>query len=190
LRTFIGRRSRRLVITVAALFAVAGGVAYATIPDAAGVYTACKLNALGTIRLIDPSGPATSLLSHCTALETSITWSHTGPQGIQGIQGTQGIQGPQGPEGPAGAAAPTQTFSTYTNSYNMGISSFYAGNKTGYVSCYYPDVLTGGGFDTNNVDIKASAPNGNNGWFVTANGGLSGGNVWIYAQCLHVQHTG
>ena len=71
-----------------ALFALAGGVAYATIPDGAGVYTACKLNALGTIRLIDPSLPASSLLSHCTALETAISWNQRGQKGDPGQNGT------------------------------------------------------------------------------------------------------
>jgi hypothetical protein len=87
------------------LFAVAGGAAYATIPDSAGVYTACKLRVTGTIRLIDKTPgafPAGSLLARCTSLEDEISWSHTGPQGIQGPQGPQGTQGPQGPQGPAG----------------------------------------------------------------------------------------
>ncbi len=64
--------------------------------------------------------------------------------------------------------------------------SFYS-TRTGFVSCPYPDLLTGGGFDTDNVDIKASGPNGNNGWYVRADGGLEGGSVTVYAQCLHVQ---
>jgi hypothetical protein len=34
-RAFIGQRSRRLIVVSAALFVVAGGVAYATIPDSA-----------------------------------------------------------------------------------------------------------------------------------------------------------
>jgi hypothetical protein len=52
-----------------------------------------------------------------------------------------------------------------------------------------PDLLTSGGFDVDNVDIKASGPNGNNGWYVRADGGLEGGDVTVYARCLHV-HTG
>jgi hypothetical protein len=100
MRALIGRRSRRLVIITVALFAVAGGIAYATIPNAAGVYTACKLNALGTIRLIDPSLPTTSLLQHCnTTFETQITWNQAGAQGLQGIQGLKGDQGVKGDQG-------------------------------------------------------------------------------------------
>ena len=69
-----------LIAVIAA--AVLGGVAYAAIPDAGGVYTACKLNATGTIRLIDPSLGSSSLLSHCTALEARITWNQSGRPGV------------------------------------------------------------------------------------------------------------
>jgi hypothetical protein len=104
MRALLGRRSRRLVIITAALFAVAGGIAYATIPNAAGVYTACKLNALGTIRLIDPSLPSTSLLQHCTSWETQIAWNQ---QGVQGVQGNKGAAGDKGPGGDPGVTGPT-----------------------------------------------------------------------------------
>jgi hypothetical protein len=114
-------RSRvlRVALVTGVLLAVAGGVAYATIPDAAGVYTACKLNALGTIRLIDPALPSTSLLQHCnTSFETQISWNQqgqpgpqgprgvtgdTGAQGLKGDKGDQGIQGAQGLKGDTGA---------------------------------------------------------------------------------------
>ena len=51
------RLGRRATLTLgAALVAMAAaGIAYATIPDGNGVFTACKLSATGTIRLIDPS---------------------------------------------------------------------------------------------------------------------------------------
>ena len=88
-----------LLVLVTAGLAVAAGVAYATIPDGAGVYTACKLNVTGTIRLIDPSGPSTSLLSHCTSLETQITWNQRGPKGDTGLPGTNGKDGINGTNG-------------------------------------------------------------------------------------------
>jgi hypothetical protein len=50
------------------------------------------------------------------------------------------------------------------------------------------DLVTGGGFDTDNVDIKASGPNGNNGWYVRADGGLEGGSVTLSVMCLHLNH--
>ena len=70
---------------------VVAGVAYAAIPDSAGVYTACKLNGIGTIRLIDPSLPSTSLLSHCTALESQISWNQKGQKGDPGAPGENGV---------------------------------------------------------------------------------------------------
>ena len=75
------RKGVLVLVGVLALLAVAG-VAYATIPDSAGVYTACRLNGLGTIRLIDPSASSSSLLSHCTAFETQITWNQKGKNGV------------------------------------------------------------------------------------------------------------
>ena len=51
----------RARITLAGLAlgaALIGGVAWATIPAENGLFTACKLKATGTIRLIDPSGPS------------------------------------------------------------------------------------------------------------------------------------
>ena len=85
---------------------LAGGVAWATIPDDHGLYTACKLNATGTIRLIDPSGPTSSLLSRCTSHETRITWNQKGQKGDAGPTGAVGSQGPKGETGATGPAGP------------------------------------------------------------------------------------
>jgi len=119
MKRWLVRRSRRVVGLTVVLFAAAGGVAYATIPDGSGVYTACKLNATGTIRLIDTSLGSSSLLGHCTALQTHITWNRQGQQGPTGPEGPQGPKGdvgavgatgaagPQGPKGDTGPAGPT-----------------------------------------------------------------------------------
>ena len=82
--------SRRgvMVLVGALVLLAAAGAAYATIPDGGGVYTACRLNGVGTIRLIDPSGPSSSLLSHCTSIETQITWNQKGQPGAAGPPGT------------------------------------------------------------------------------------------------------
>jgi hypothetical protein len=61
------------------------------------MYTACMLKSSGTIRLIDPSLPSSSLLGHRTAFETQVQWSRQGPQG------TPGVQGPPGPPGTSAA---------------------------------------------------------------------------------------
>jgi hypothetical protein len=75
------------------------------------------LKNVGTIRLIDPSLATNSLLQHCTALETEISFSQKGTkgdagtpgaagaaggQGIQGAQGVPGLQGIQGQKGDTG----------------------------------------------------------------------------------------
>ena len=99
----------RTRITLAGLAlgaALAGGVAWATIPADSGLYTACKLKATGTIRLIDPSGPSSSLLSRCTSYETQITWNQKGLKGdpgLTGANGTSGVDGKDGLAGPKGA---------------------------------------------------------------------------------------
>jgi hypothetical protein len=107
-----------LVTGVASLAAtsLAAGVAYATIPDNGGVYTACMLKNVGTIRLIDPTLPSGSLLSHCTSLETKINWNQkgqpgpAGPPGATGpagLHGDTGAPGPKGDKGDTGATGPT-----------------------------------------------------------------------------------
>ena len=118
-------RGRRLYCALAAGVAALGigGVAYAAIPDSGGVYTACVLKNIGTIRLIDPSLPSSNFESHCTSFERQISWNQTGPTGpagatgragatgpqaatgVQGATGSQGVSGPQGPTGATGAPA-------------------------------------------------------------------------------------
>jgi hypothetical protein len=72
---------KRLALLAALAILGAAGAAYATIPDSSGVYTACALKSVGTIRLIDPSLGAGSLLGHCTQLESQITWNRQGQNG-------------------------------------------------------------------------------------------------------------
>jgi collagen triple helix repeat protein len=100
------RLSRRAVAVLALLVGlVTAGVAYATIPDGNGVLTACKLNATGTIRLIDPS--LSGVLGRCSAsLETQITWNQGGPKGPIGDKGPTGDKGASGDKGPTGDAGP------------------------------------------------------------------------------------
>jgi hypothetical protein len=90
------------------------------------------LKNVGTIRLIDASLPSTNPMSHCTSLETQVSWNQLGQQGTQGAQGlqgpkgdpgAQGIQGPKGdtgatgeagPAGPTGPAGPGDVYVTAT----------------------------------------------------------------------------
>jgi Collagen triple helix repeat (20 copies) len=105
-RIAIGRRGTVAGAATVAALALAGGIAYASIPDANKVFTACMLNGVGTIRLIDKSLPAGSPLSHCTSREAEISWNDIGPQGPPGAKGDTGSQGPDGPQGPNGDTGP------------------------------------------------------------------------------------
>jgi|tagenome__1003787_1003787.scaffolds.fasta_scaffold20940939_4 hypothetical protein len=84
---------------VVAMLAAAGGIAYATIPDAGNVYTGCMLKNVGTVRLIDSSLPSSNLMSHCTALETQISWNQQGQKGDAGTPGAPGKSGADGVNG-------------------------------------------------------------------------------------------
>lgn len=88
-----GKLIRPAVVAVVATGAllVAGGIAYATIPDGSGVIHGCYQKNQGTLRVIDTGQAQT-----CSSSEAPLNWSQTGPQGPQG---PQGIQGPQGPSG-------------------------------------------------------------------------------------------
>lgn len=110
----VGARRRRRAVWVvggAAAVMVGTGVAYAAVPDAGtNVYHGCMLTGVGTVRLIDPSLPSSNLLSHCSKLETPISWNQTGsqgPAGPAGATGAQGAVGPQGAKGDPGDTGPT-----------------------------------------------------------------------------------
>ena len=115
MNALLGHPGRRLSVLVVAGLAVACAAAYATIPSSGNVYTACELTHVGTIRLIDPTLPSSSLMSHCTAFETQVSWNQTGqpgpvgppgPKGDTGAPGTPGPQGPAGNDGAPGAPGP------------------------------------------------------------------------------------
>jgi hypothetical protein len=108
-RIALGRRGTVVAVLTVAALALAGGVAYATIPGPGNVYSACMLKGLGTIRLIDKSLPSTNLMSHCTDKETEISWNQAGqpgppgPQGAKGEPGAPGTNGTNGTNGTDGA---------------------------------------------------------------------------------------
>jgi hypothetical protein len=95
---------RRLAIglPLAATLALAGGIAYAAIPDDGKTFTACMFKNVGTVRLIDPSLPSSSLMSHCSSLETQISWNQKGQPGATGPAGPAGPAGPTGKDGTNG----------------------------------------------------------------------------------------
>ena len=93
MKAIFGRRSGRLAVTALAAFGIAAGIAYAATTDAGTVYTACKLNATGTIRMIEPG--ESGLKGRCTALETKISWNEKGQDGATGPAGPAGPQARQ-----------------------------------------------------------------------------------------------
>jgi hypothetical protein len=78
---------------------LAGGLAWASIPDANGVIHGCYKDVSGDLRVVD------SATSSCKNNETSLVWNQAGTPGPQGPAGPQGPQGPEGPQGPLGPGA-------------------------------------------------------------------------------------
>lgn len=87
------------ILGLASMFVVGAlALVHPNYASAATIY-ACRLNSLGTIRIVSATTP-------CSVFETKISWNSDGPPGPQGQQGPQGQpgqQGPQGPQGPTGA---------------------------------------------------------------------------------------
>src|SRR5882757_1034844 len=95
------RPTRRVAVLVGAgvaALAVAGAVAYAAVPDSAGVIHGCYNKLFGSLRVTD-----TAHNGRCLAGETAISWNQTGPQGPVGASGASGPAGPSGTNGPVGA---------------------------------------------------------------------------------------
>ena len=88
-------RASLAIAAAACCAAIAAGVAYATIPGGGGDYTACALKGVGTIRLVDPSLPASNLMGHCTSLENQLGWNKQGQAGPPGAKGGAGATGPK-----------------------------------------------------------------------------------------------
>ena len=78
-----GEMSRKSLIAIAAVasLVLAGGVAYASIPDG-GVIHGCYKTQNGQLRVIDSGG--------CGPSETALNWNQTGQQGTTGPAGTSG----------------------------------------------------------------------------------------------------
>ena len=91
------------------MLGVAAGAAYATIPDGNKVYTACMLKNIGTLRLIDTSLPASNLMSHCTVLETMVTWNQQGQAGAPWTCWAAGCGRAGGPDRSTGIYRPVGT---------------------------------------------------------------------------------
>jgi len=98
------RLKKRLLEGVVLInLAIGAGQAFASIPGPDGTYTACRLKALGTLRLIDAADPKQKCLDKTEVL---VTWSQRGPVGPMGPTGPTGATGAMGPKGDKGDAGP------------------------------------------------------------------------------------
>jgi hypothetical protein len=146
------RLSRKWLVALAGAgaLALAGGVAYATIPSN-NVIDACYTRSGGTLRVIDAT------VTNCKASETALAWNVQGPQGATGATGPQGPAGPAGPagpqgptgatgpQGPAGPAGPS--WAIYISSADTTIAGGSFGSRT--QDCNAGDIALAGGFDAN-----------------------------------------
>jgi collagen triple helix repeat protein len=98
---FTLKRSRWFLLGGVVGAVLAGGAAFAAIPDSNGVINGCYQKNVGNLRVIDPGAGDT-----CRPSEIPISWSQTGPQGPAGPAGPQGPKGDTGAVGPAGPAGP------------------------------------------------------------------------------------
>jgi hypothetical protein len=187
--------------------ALAGGVAWATIPDSAGVIHSCYSQSTGTWRPIDY--PTVK----CKSGETLLAFNQrgvkgdTGPQGPkgdtgdkgdQGIQGVQGIQGlpggdgapgpagdpgPQGPPGPTGPAGPAGI-----SGYQLvSLSARPLSSSEGFdvsVNCPSGKHVLGGGYVGRNVAVVATSGPlfGGTGWEVAGQADLFASITVSYIQ--------
>lgn len=140
-------RSRRLLLTVAALALLITG--------AAGAYSLSRANAqssepvlfcadffTGTVRLINDS----SNCRHGRVIEVN----REGPPGPQGPEGPQGPQGPQGPPGPQGPEGGGVDFFQIRRE-NVDVDPNSTLGHT--ISCPFDAIATGGGFFDSSLDL-------------------------------------
>lgn len=82
------RKRAYLLMAAGVLLALAATAAYAAIPSANGVISACTDNK-GVLKIIDAEAGQT-----CSGNQQPLTWNHQGPVGPVGPQGPQGARGP------------------------------------------------------------------------------------------------
>jgi hypothetical protein len=157
------------------LLVLAGMVAFASIPDSAGVIHACYNTAAGTLRVIDSPTQA------CRPSETAISWNQVGPSGAIGPQGPQG---PQGPSGVLGLQVVNTTSAFDTSSYKTVTALCPAGTKvvSGGAGVFWTD-----SDPTLRPHLLSSFvfPAGTNGWYAEAAAPSSATSRWyVQAQAF------
>jgi hypothetical protein len=91
-RVLFPPRGRLVTAGAVVLVAVSASIAYAAIPDAGSqTFSACVLNGVGTVRLIDKA--KSGITGRCTNLETAVSWNAKGQPGSPGLPGAAGVAG-------------------------------------------------------------------------------------------------
>ena len=94
MKATLALRGRRVVIAAVAIFALAGGIAYAAIPDASGVINACYRTSTddqkGQLRAVDSA-------ASCRNNELPTQWNVAGATGARGPAGTSPTVSQVGP---------------------------------------------------------------------------------------------
>lgn len=154
-RHVMKRHTTTVALTVGLV--LAGGVAYAAVPDQDGVIRGCYSVKTGAVRVGEES-------LKCSSNEAPISWNQKGPQGDpgpmgpagpQGETGTAGAEGPAGavgPAGPAGPAGPPGPAGT--------VEAWHAKGEAGLSDSQTATVGTkqvGAGRYTANASVRASA---------------------------------
>lgn len=167
-------RVHRSVIGIVAASAVAGGVAYAAIPDANGNIHGCYQKNSGALRLIAAD-------QRCRRSERGIDWSQAGQPGPSGPRGPAGPVGPPGPQGVPGLVKLTTVEATTTIDNGLQAAN---------VACPNGEVATGGGYwlghEANHVTQSRPLISANQtpvGWQVIVANDRGKGFVVVYVTC-------
>jgi hypothetical protein len=118
------------LVIVGALL-VAGGIAYATIPDSSGVIHACyqvngqgMVDGSGTMRVIDPSSTNKDG-STCKHDEKALDFNQKGPQGDPGPPGPSDVWSVDGYDAGFANLAPAQTWVTLATTSMLPQGSYF-----------------------------------------------------------------
>jgi collagen triple helix repeat protein len=172
-------RTFRLLLAVAAVFAVTAGAAYATgglgsIVGADGVIHGCFQKFNGDLHVVAADTP------ECPSGQLPIAWNQTGPKGEKGDSGARGEQGQPGETGAKGDPGAPGARGPAGVSGIERISESYVVEHDKYVSyplsCPAGKRVIGGGAEIRNSifpgpiplpAIVSSGPSGDDAWTVT-----------------------
>jgi hypothetical protein len=101
IKQLIGSRPAVLLAVAVVAAALGGSIAWATIPDAAGVIHACY-GGKGALRVIDTA------VESCKLGETPLAWNVQGQPGLSGVENVVVHSQPNVPDGPAFNSATAQ----------------------------------------------------------------------------------